>query len=70
MVCCIENSLGVKQLFDSLIAAIILKKNVIRERELNNRDSIILTDTPAPTWDTVANEEAARQRKLTRGGCC
>ncbi|GJJ07580.1 hypothetical protein Clacol_001783 [Clathrus columnatus] len=61
---------GIKLLFDSLIAAIIAKRNIIREREWNNRDSIILTDPSAPTWDVVANEEAVRQRKAMRSSCC
>lgn len=61
---------GVKHLFDSLIGAIISKRNTTREHEWSNRDSIVLTDVPTPRWEVVANEEAARQRKATRSTCC
>jgi hypothetical protein len=62
--------LGVHLLFDSLIAAIIAKRSVIREREWQQRDSIILKDPVAPAWGVVADEEAARQREAIRGACC
>lgn len=62
--------IGVHLLFDSLIAAIIAKRSVIREREWQQRDSIILKDPIAPAWGVVADEEAARQRDAIRGVCC
>jgi len=61
---------GVHHLFDSLIAGIIAKRSVIREREWQQRDSIILKDPVAPAWGVVAEEEAARQREAIRGLCC
>ncbi|KAF8591555.1 ras-domain-containing protein [Ramaria rubella] len=61
---------GVHHLFDSLISAIIAKRSVIREREWQQRDSIILKDPVAPAWGVVADEEAVRQREAIRGVCC
>jgi len=61
---------GVRHLFDSLISAIIAKRSIIREREWQQRDSIILRDPATPTWGIVADEEAVRQRDAVRNTCC
>ncbi|KAH0839636.1 P-loop containing nucleoside triphosphate hydrolase protein [Lanmaoa asiatica] len=65
---------GIQTLFESLIGAIIEKKDVIeRENELRKRDSVLLTSTSMPTWAAQAEEEEAREKaRSTTGGwsCC
>ncbi|ETW84456.1 hypothetical protein HETIRDRAFT_313540 [Heterobasidion irregulare TC 32-1] len=70
-----KDDLGIQQLFDSLIGAIIQKKDSIeQENEMKRRDSVFLT--PAvnpPTWTTQAEEEEAREKAASRSGawsCC
>ncbi|THH06801.1 hypothetical protein EW145_g3836 [Phellinidium pouzarii] len=63
---------GVKNLFDTLISAIIQRKDAIeRENELKKRDSVMLTSVPTPTWSAQADEE--EKALLSRGSpwsCC
>jgi hypothetical protein len=67
---------GIQNLFDHLIAAIILKKDRIeQENELKKRDSVFLTAIAAPAWSAQAEEEEAREKaereRSARGwGCC
>lgn len=64
---------GVQTLFDSLIGAIIEKKDAIeQENEMKKRDSVFLSSLPA--WDAQAEEEEAREKAASSrtGGwsCC
>lgn len=65
--------LGITQLFDALILAIIAKKDVI-EQENGRHDSIRLTLTTTPTWAAQADEEEAREKEAARShaarSCC
>ncbi|KAJ7937370.1 P-loop containing nucleoside triphosphate hydrolase protein [Mycena leptocephala] len=71
-----KDDLGIQNLFDHLIAAIILKKDRIeQENELKKRDSVFLTAVAAPAWSAQAEEEEAREKaereRSARGwGCC
>lgn len=59
---CMTNSYdpGVEHLFETLITAIISKKERIeRENELKRRDSIFLS---SPSWSAQADEEEAREK--------
>jgi hypothetical protein len=63
--------LGVPELFDSLIRAIMIRKDSIdRENELKRRDSVFLS--PTPTWAAQAEEEEAREKARTSysWNCC
>jgi hypothetical protein len=67
--------LGIQSLFDSLISAIILRKDIIeQENELKKRDSVFLSSVSTPTWTAQAEEEEAREKAATssKGGwsCC
>lgn len=64
--------LGVNALFDSLIDAIIQRKDFIeQENELKKRDSVMLTSVPMPAWAAQADEEEkARTRKGGSWSCC
>lgn len=65
--------LGIQNLFDNLISAIISKKDSIeRENEMKKRDSVFLTSIPAPTWSAQAEEEEAREKARSTGSwsCC
>jgi hypothetical protein len=62
---------GIGNLFDSLITAIITKKDIIeRENELKKRDSVFLSSTP--TWATQDDEEDAAEKPRSTDGwtCC
>lgn len=64
---------GIQTLFDSIIGAIIERKDVIeRENELRKRDSVLLTSASTPTWAAQAEEEEAREKARSSGGwsCC
>ncbi|CAA7259475.1 unnamed protein product [Cyclocybe aegerita] len=67
-----KDDTGIQNLFEHLISAIILRKDVIeRENELK-RDSIFLSSVSTPTWSAHADEELARE-KVQRSGswnCC
>ncbi|KAJ7233119.1 P-loop containing nucleoside triphosphate hydrolase protein, partial [Mycena haematopus] len=58
-----KDDLGIQNLFDHLIAAIILKKDRIeKENELKKRDSVFLSAVAAPAWSAQAAEEEAREK--------
>ncbi|TFY51787.1 hypothetical protein EVG20_g10838 [Dentipellis fragilis] len=62
-----KNDQGIEDLFDSLISAIISKKDVIeQENEMKRRDSVFLTSVVAPTWAAQADEEEAREKAAAR----
>ncbi|KAJ7179442.1 P-loop containing nucleoside triphosphate hydrolase protein [Mycena filopes] len=73
-----KDNLGVQNLFDHLIAAIIVRKDRIeQENELKKRDSVFLTAVPTPAWAAQAEEEEAREKaereRSARGSwssCC
>ncbi|KAL5487647.1 hypothetical protein ACEPAI_5755 [Sanghuangporus weigelae] len=53
-----KDDFGVKNLFDTLIAAIIERKDLIeKENELKKRDSVMLSSVPTPAWSAQAEEE-------------
>ncbi len=59
-----HSTLGISQLFSSLIAAIIVKKDSIeRENELKKRDSVLLSAVSTPAWSAQADEEEAREKE-------
>ncbi|KAG6840806.1 hypothetical protein C0991_004161 [Blastosporella zonata] len=58
-----KDDLGIESLFEHLISAIILKKDIIeQENELKKRDSVFLTSVRSPVWAAQAEEEEARAR--------
>lgn len=63
--------LGVQQLFEHLISAIIVRKDIIeRENELKKRDSVFLDSTPS--WSKPPTE-VDYDNKAQRAGswnCC
>lgn len=66
---------GVQQLFDSLLTAIIQRKDAIEaENELKKRDSVYLTPATTPVWAAQADAEEAREKAQTVAsrswGCC
>ena len=68
---------GVDQLFNSLIAAIIKRKDAIEEEnELKKRDSVFLSPLATPVWAAQADEEeakeaaAAQKARTTSSSCC
>ena len=63
---------GVKNLFDSLISAIIQRKDAIeKENEMRKRDSVMLSPVPVPSWSTQAEEEEkALMAKGNSWSCC
>ena len=69
---------GVLTLFDTLIRAIIARKDDIdAANEVKRRDSVFLTPIEPPTWAAAAAEEEAREKAATsaskgwgNGGCC
>ena len=67
-----NTSKGVNTLFDSLIASIIQRKDLIeQENELKKRDSVMLTSVPTPGWAAQADEEEkAQTRKGSSWSCC
>ncbi|KAJ7781587.1 P-loop containing nucleoside triphosphate hydrolase protein [Mycena metata] len=73
-----KDDLGIQNLFDHLIAAIIVRKDRIeQENELKKRDSVFLTAVPTPAWAAQAEEEEAREKaereRSARGSwtsCC
>ncbi|KAG6813460.1 hypothetical protein H0H92_010794 [Tricholoma furcatifolium] len=69
-----KDDLGIQSLFDHLISAIILKKDIIeRENELKKRDSVYLSDVNSPVWAAQADEEEARVKAAKSSGswsCC
>ncbi|KAJ7162556.1 P-loop containing nucleoside triphosphate hydrolase protein [Mycena crocata] len=72
-----KDDLGIQNLFDHLISAIIVRKDRIEaENALKKRDSVFLSAVAAPAWSAQAEEEEAREkaeRERTRGwtsACC
>ncbi|KAF9224299.1 ras-domain-containing protein [Gyrodon lividus] len=68
-----KDDFGIQTLFDSLIGAIIERKDVIeRENDLRKRDSVLLSSVSTPTWAAQADEEEAREkaRSITGGWSC
>jgi len=68
-----KDDMGIHNLFDSLITAIIERKDVIeRENELKKRDSVFLSSVSTPTWAAQAAEEEAREkaRASSNGWSC
>lgn len=68
-----KDETGIPELFDSLIQAIMVRKDSIdRENELKRRDSVFLSPTPTPTWAAQADEEEAREKARSSGSwsCC
>ena len=67
--------LGIQHLFDSLIGAIIEKKDMIeRENEIKRRDSVMLSTSATPVWAAQADQEEAREKARAASGsswsCC
>jgi hypothetical protein len=61
--------LGIHELFDSLIKAIVLRKDDLdQQNEMTKRDSIFLS--PAPAWAAQADEEEARLSARNSWSCC
>lgn len=70
-----KDDLGIRNLFDTLIAAIIAKRDVIEEEnELKRRDSVYLTPVTVPVWAAQADAEEAREKAQAAAGfswsCC
>ncbi|KAK7470986.1 hypothetical protein VKT23_002400 [Stygiomarasmius scandens] len=70
-----KDDLGIQNLFDHLISAIIERKDVIEnENELKKRDSVFLSSVATPTWSAQAEEEEAREKAAARSSngwsCC
>ncbi|KAJ7477064.1 P-loop containing nucleoside triphosphate hydrolase protein [Mycena galericulata] len=70
-----KDDLGIQNLFDHLISAIILRKDRIeQENELKKRDSVFLTAVATPAWSAQAEEEEAREKaereRSARGWSC
>ncbi|KAI0832497.1 P-loop containing nucleoside triphosphate hydrolase protein [Trametes gibbosa] len=66
---------GIQHLFDSLIAAIIQKKDTIeQENEIKRRDSVFLSSSATPVWAAQAEQEEAREKARAASGsswsCC
>ncbi|KAH7888038.1 P-loop containing nucleoside triphosphate hydrolase protein [Phlebopus sp. FC_14] len=69
-----KDDFGIQALFESLIGAIIEKKDLIeRENELKKRDSVFLSSVSTPTWAAQAAEEEALEKSRSSSGgwsCC
>ncbi|KAI0693794.1 P-loop containing nucleoside triphosphate hydrolase protein [Cytidiella melzeri] len=70
-----KDDTGVRQLFDSLMTAIIKRKDIIEEEnELKKRDSIYLSPVSTPIWAAQAEEEEAREKARVKAAssysCC
>ncbi|EMD40669.1 hypothetical protein CERSUDRAFT_111251 [Gelatoporia subvermispora B] len=70
-----KDDVGIQHLFDSLIAAIITRKDSIeRENEMKRRDSVFLSPVTTPAWAAQADEEEAREKARAAAGaswsCC
>ncbi|KAJ8483297.1 hypothetical protein ONZ51_g4798 [Trametes cubensis] len=66
---------GIQNLFDSLIDAIIEKKDKIeQENEIKRRDSVLLSSSATPVWAAQADQEEAREKARAATGtswsCC
>ncbi|KAF4602387.1 hypothetical protein EYR40_005592 [Pleurotus pulmonarius] len=69
-----KDDLGIQNLFDHLITAIILRKDRIEEEnDLKKRDSVVLSTISTPTWTAQAEAEEAREKAERSSGswsCC
>ncbi|RPD67087.1 ras-domain-containing protein [Lentinus tigrinus ALCF2SS1-7] len=70
-----KDDFGIQHLFDSLIDAIIQKKDKIeRENEIKRRDSVLLSSSATPVWAAQADQEEAREKARAAAGsswsCC
>ncbi|KAF8974735.1 P-loop containing nucleoside triphosphate hydrolase protein [Flammula alnicola] len=68
-----KDDIGIQNLFEHLISAIIVRKDVIeKENELKKRDSVFLSSVSTPTWSAQADEEEAREKAQRSGSwsCC
>lgn len=70
-----KDDLGIQHLFDTLIAAIIARKDSIeQENEMKRRDSVYLSSATMPVWAAQADAEEAREKaqvaKGTSWSCC
>ncbi|KAM6495668.1 P-loop containing nucleoside triphosphate hydrolase protein [Amanita muscaria] len=68
-----KDDTGIQTLFEHLISAIILRKDVIeRDNDVKKRDSVYLSDPPTPTWAAQAEEQEARENAQRTGSwrCC
>lgn len=68
-----KDDIGVQQLFDSLLAAIIKRKDAIEaENELKKRDSVYLTPATTPVWAAQADAEEKAQATVASASwrCC
>ncbi|CCM04800.1 uncharacterized protein FIBRA_06993 [Fibroporia radiculosa] len=70
-----KDDLGIQQLFDTLIAAIIARKDSIEEEnEMKRRDSVYLAPVSTPVWAAQADAEEAREKAQAASGtswsCC
>ncbi|EPQ59633.1 ras-domain-containing protein [Gloeophyllum trabeum ATCC 11539] len=68
-----KDDFGIQQLFDSVIQAIIERRDVIeRENELKKRDSVFLSSS-TPTWAAQSDDEDALEEKgrtTSSWSCC
>lgn len=65
--------LGIHNLFEHLISAIIVRKDIIeQENEIKKRDSVFLSSVNPPDWSAQADEEEAREKARRSGtwSCC
>ncbi|KIN95701.1 hypothetical protein M404DRAFT_301057 [Pisolithus tinctorius Marx 270] len=61
----------IQTLFDSLIAAIIERRDAIdHENELKKRDSVFLSPTSTPTCDGQGEDEALEKMRVSGGWSC
>ncbi|KZT71604.1 ras-domain-containing protein [Daedalea quercina L-15889] len=70
-----KDDTGIQQLFDSLMGAIIARKDRIEEEnELKKRDSVYLASPTTPMWAAQADAEEAREKAQQTAGtswnCC
>lgn len=68
-----KDDIGIQNLFEHLISAIIVRKDIIeKENELKKRDSVFLSSVSTPAWSAQADEEEAREKAQRSGSwsCC
>ncbi|KAI6165002.1 P-loop containing nucleoside triphosphate hydrolase protein [Pisolithus thermaeus] len=64
-----KDDLGIQTLFDSLIAAIIERRDVIdHENELKKRDSVFLSPTGTPTCNGQDEDGTSEKMRVSGGG--
>ncbi|PSS37330.1 hypothetical protein PHLCEN_2v807 [Hermanssonia centrifuga] len=66
-----KDDTGIQDLFDSLLSAIIKRKDAIEEEnELKKRDSVFLTPITSPVWAAQADEEEAKEKARSASWSC